>query len=418
MMKRIALSAAAAACLIVLGVATRPFAQPPATTGGPNFATAIRPIFANRCVSCHGPNVQRAGLRLDDRDAALKGSISGPVIVPGDSAKSKLYQMVAGKKMPLDDELSVLELGDLKAWIDAGANWPAKRAIPNLTVDPRIEALRVALRNQDQKSIKALLSDPSLVKARGKNGITALHQVAVYGDAAQAKALLDNGADVNATDLDGVTPLIWGVRDTALANLLIDRGADVNATSDAGFSPLVAASGLSRGEAVVRRLIEKGAKVAPQQQPRMGAAIGLSGNMEIYRLVFPKVLDINGPGAATAANNATVSRCMACLDYLISQGAKGKTLADPLVEAANSGDTALVKRLLDLGATLDGKGPQDAGVLIAAAMSDREPMEKVRLLTAAGADVNAKDAHGRTPLSVAKLLHPELVPVLTAKGAK
>jgi ankyrin repeat protein len=86
--------------------------------------------------------------------------------------------------------------------------------------------------------------------------------------------------------------------------------------------------------------------------------------------------------------------------------------------AANSGDAALVKRLLDLGATLDGKGPQDASALISATVSDREPMQKVNLLLAAGADVNTPDAHGRTPLYWAKQVHPEIAPVLMAKGAK
>src|SRR5204863_5275671 len=121
-----------------------PGAAPPGPA--PEFNTNLRPIFANRCASCHGATVQRGGLRLDDRDAALKGSVSGPVIVPGHSETSKLYQMVASKKMPLDDELSVLELEALKDWIDGGAPWPVKRVIPNMTVDPKVEAFRLALR--------------------------------------------------------------------------------------------------------------------------------------------------------------------------------------------------------------------------------------------------------------------------------
>jgi len=89
-----------------------------------------------------------------------------------------------------------------------------------------------------------------------------------------------------------------------------------------------------------------------------------------------------------------------------------------LVLAANSGDAAQVKRLLDLGATLDGRGPQDATALIAAVMSDREAAQKVSLLLAAGADPNLADAHGRTPLLLAARLHPEATPLLLAKGAK
>src|SRR3569833_4146069 len=116
-MKRITLAVMAVALVSALMIAGTTAAQP---TGGPppappvDFNTNVRPIFANRCASCHGAAVQRGGLRLDDREAALRGSASGPVIVPGHSDQSKLYQIVASKKMPLDDELSVLELEALK----------------------------------------------------------------------------------------------------------------------------------------------------------------------------------------------------------------------------------------------------------------------------------------------------------------
>src|SRR5689334_23286693 len=115
-------SLAAAALLVAAGFAGPLSAQPPAggqpLGPGPDFNVAIKPILNGRCTACHGATVQRAGLRLDDRDAALKGGASGPVIIPGNADGSKLFQMVATKKMPLDDELSVLELGNLKAWIN------------------------------------------------------------------------------------------------------------------------------------------------------------------------------------------------------------------------------------------------------------------------------------------------------------
>src|SRR3954447_10743558 len=126
-MKRITLAVAAVTLLSALMIAGSTAAQPPggAPAGPPvDFNTNVRPIFVNRCISCHGASVQRGGLRLDDREAALKGSAKGPVIVPGHSDTSRLYQMVVSKKMPLDDELSVLELEALKDWIDGGAPWP------------------------------------------------------------------------------------------------------------------------------------------------------------------------------------------------------------------------------------------------------------------------------------------------------
>src|SRR5437879_4369805 len=53
----------------------------------PAFAGKIRSIFAERCFQCHGPDVQQNGLRLDSLAAALKGSASGRVVIPGDSEK-------------------------------------------------------------------------------------------------------------------------------------------------------------------------------------------------------------------------------------------------------------------------------------------------------------------------------------------
>jgi mono/diheme cytochrome c family protein len=56
------------------------------------FASRIRPILAARCYSCHGPDLQQNGLRLDSLAAVLKGSDNGRVIVPGDSQRSPLVR--------------------------------------------------------------------------------------------------------------------------------------------------------------------------------------------------------------------------------------------------------------------------------------------------------------------------------------
>ncbi len=94
-----------------------------------DFTRDIQPIFARHCVSCHGPEKQRGGLRLDARAAALKGGDDGKVIIAGKSAESRLVQFVAGldkdKVMPPKGErLSSAEVAALREWIDAGASWP------------------------------------------------------------------------------------------------------------------------------------------------------------------------------------------------------------------------------------------------------------------------------------------------------
>ena len=97
-----------------------------------DFKRDIEPIFSQRCHHCHGPGQAAGGLRLDLREAALKGGASGPAIVPGDSSGSRLIDMVTGTGgmiMPLQGEPLNADLIDrLRAWIDEGAQWPEENA--------------------------------------------------------------------------------------------------------------------------------------------------------------------------------------------------------------------------------------------------------------------------------------------------
>jgi mono/diheme cytochrome c family protein len=93
-----------------------------------DFDRQVRPIFAANCLSCHGAEKQRGGLRLDNAAAAREGGNSGAVIVPGQSAESKLIHAVAGhdpdtKMPPGEQSLTAADIEILRKWIDAGANW-------------------------------------------------------------------------------------------------------------------------------------------------------------------------------------------------------------------------------------------------------------------------------------------------------
>jgi mono/diheme cytochrome c family protein len=93
------------------------------------FEEKIAPLLAARCGKCHGPEAPKAkgGLRIDTREALLKGGDTGPSLVPGKPDLSLLLkavrwedpdlQMPPKKKMP-DEEIDLL-----KAWIVAGAPW-------------------------------------------------------------------------------------------------------------------------------------------------------------------------------------------------------------------------------------------------------------------------------------------------------
>ena len=103
---------------------------PPASDKkGVTYDKDIKPIFEKSCFKCHGPEKQKAKLRLDNLAAALKGSENGKVIEVGDSAKSILVHNVAhvGDEdywMPPPDKgdpLNKEQIGLIRAWIDQGA---------------------------------------------------------------------------------------------------------------------------------------------------------------------------------------------------------------------------------------------------------------------------------------------------------
>lgn len=92
------------------------------------FEKRVRPLLVEHCLSCHGEKKQQAGLRLDSRDRALKGSENGSVIVPGKPEESRLVQAVrhAGEiKMPPQKKLDATQIETLVEWVRRGAPWTA-----------------------------------------------------------------------------------------------------------------------------------------------------------------------------------------------------------------------------------------------------------------------------------------------------
>ena len=102
---------------------------PAANKPGVTYASDIRPILEKTCFRCHGPEKHKGHLRLDSREAALKGGEDGKVIVPGQSAKSLLVNNVArigdedNWMPPVDkgDPLTKAQIGLIRAWIDQGS---------------------------------------------------------------------------------------------------------------------------------------------------------------------------------------------------------------------------------------------------------------------------------------------------------
>jgi hypothetical protein len=95
-----------------------------------NFWRDVMPIFETSCIGCHGPKKQRSDFRVDRREDFFAPGDAAPLIVPGDADASRLIAIVSGEmkdmKSAEDHLLPPGEIALLKAWINAGADWPDK----------------------------------------------------------------------------------------------------------------------------------------------------------------------------------------------------------------------------------------------------------------------------------------------------
>ncbi len=136
---------AAVVSFLLLAVAPPACAEPTV-----DYDRQIRPLLADNCYACHGPdeNHREGGFRLDQKDSAIAEADSGtPPIVPGDAESSEIYlRMVIDDedlRMPPADsgkQLSEEQIELIRRWIDQGAAWqdhwafipPRQGALPNV----------------------------------------------------------------------------------------------------------------------------------------------------------------------------------------------------------------------------------------------------------------------------------------------
>jgi len=387
---------------------------PPAADRKVDFEKDVQPLLEQKCHSCHGETAQQSGLRLDLRQNALRGGDYGPVIVPGDSAASKLVRRLVngdgGLQMPPTGPLSNEEIGVLRAWIDQGADFrtQVKESVPAKPMDPKLVTLISAIRSGDSKSVgRMIAANPQLVQAKDKAGNTPLHHAAGFGNLATMKVLLDHGADANAGNLRKSTPLLWSLYDETKVRLLLARGADVNAKTVDGRSAIYQTAIMGNAVPVLRLLIEKGANPNEKTLTGMTPLIAASrGNLAGMRLLIEKGSNVNARNAAggTALMAAASTGRPEAIAALLAKGAdpnaRTKKNESALADAATAGNEEAVKLLLDAGAVVNVQDIRGYSPLGYAAGSDTIPTGVVKLLLAKGADVNA---HGddETPAMLA-----------------
>jgi hypothetical protein len=197
------------------------------------------------------------------------------------------------------------------------------------------------------------------------------------------------------------------LRDEPFARILLDRGANPNARTKEGFTALMMAAGQAGDAAVVKLLLDRGAKVEAvepvQWTPLLGAVKG--GDLAKTRLL----LDAGEKGELASRVGVELTRIAvlqedgAMLDLLVANGLDaGRPLNNarvgrtPLMLAAMAGLEVSVERLLRHRVDPNARDPRGMTALMYAMLRDRGHDRIVRALLAAGADASLKSDAGLT----------------------
>jgi hypothetical protein len=141
-----------------------------------DFSRDIQPLLARRCLSCHGPDTQEGGLRLDEAAAATGELASGArAIVPGDVAASLILERIVSEdpdvRMPPEGaRLTPAQVGALRDWIGAGAEWKEHWAFraPGRPPVPAIDPAAVP-----DDGVPATAIDAFVLEGLAKKGLAA-----------------------------------------------------------------------------------------------------------------------------------------------------------------------------------------------------------------------------------------------------
>ena len=397
------------------------------TDGKVDFGRDVMPLIRGNCIGCHGPTKQMNSFRLDRRSIAMRGG-SAKVITPGNSPASRLYLRLIGNQfgnqMPPTGELSPEAVEVFRKWIDQGAEWPDELAgesdLP--PTDPKAIHLVEILRTGDTAAFEKLVGeDPRALNLRGLGGSTPFMFAVLYLDAPALGKLIEKGADVNRANDANVTPLMWAVNDLAKTRLLLEHGAAVNARSDDGRTPVFIAATQPSTAPIVNFLLDHGADANPANRapgdstPLRQAAI--AGDAEVMRLLIEHGADIKAIGAAGVS--ATIEAdCEKCFD-MIEESFDAKTWTTALLDMAVAANAKDLRVALDHGADLNARDVKGRTPLMFAANSDLMRLDTVKLLMEKGADLNAKNLDGETVLDLARLRgQTPIVELLVEAGAK
>jgi len=223
------------------------------------------------------------------------------------------------------------------------------------------------------------------------------------------KLLLEAGADVNAVDPSGSTPLMFGIRDIAKVRMLLDAGALANDKTRQNQTALLLAASTSGSIETVKLLVTRGADAkAIGASGRTGLIMAANQNdMAIAQFFLDQGVNVNAVDSTDKSGHtalmAAAAQCnIAMVKALIQKGAdvnlattdaaavrngplafKGRTA---LMMAAPYGSPELIRALLDARANVNARDVAGMTPLMFAVASENQNPEVIKMLLAAGAD--------------------------------
>lgn len=256
--------------------------------------------------------------------------------------------------------------------------------------------LVAALDRGDAQGARSLLQNGADAGGEDADGNSALMLAVWHGDAELVKLALAHHAEVSHTNHVGATALHFAVDDAVKTKLLLDAGADPNAADRTGATPLDLAIARDDGGEVVALMVAHGGD-AKRVDGRLGGSLAATVSTLLARGANARVFG--------AVVNAAVIGNTATLKLLLEHGGNPNEATPELgitalMWAAQMGHPEAVQLLLAHGANPNVREKlNDSTALVQAAASDRADATIVQALLDAHADATLADDEGADALA-------------------